>query len=116
MAFYEVDLIDSDGAVASTAAAEQNFWNADSSQAAAWAQQAGYGLQVSGNPPAPGAAERNLYSFADFQQWLASQNSVGGVAKAKPAAAAGNSGALVLGLVLVGGVIAGVLLVSATQR
>jgi len=109
--FYEVDLYDSDGAHIDTAAAEANFWNADSSQAAAWAAQAGLTLAVQPNPPALGTYNRNLYSFADFQQWLASQNNVG-----TKAAAASTTNGLAIGLALVGGLVAGLWLVSAIHR
>ena len=102
MAFYEVDLIDQDGGIASVAAAEVNFWNADSSQAAAWADQYGFTLQVLPNPPAPGRAERNLYAWGDFQQWLASQNSANGM----DTSASSSTGAG--GLLIAGALIAGV--------
>lgn len=99
----EVDLIDSDGGIASVAAAEENFWNASSSQAAAWAAQYGYTLDVKATPPAPGTYERNLYQWGDYQNWLASQN-----ASAVRSPTAGSSTTEVVAGVAVVGIVLGV--------
>jgi hypothetical protein len=97
---YEVDLVDVDGVIVSVAAAEPNFWNADSSQAAAWAAAAGYSLDVKAAPPA--SPERNLYVFADFQSWLQAQNNVG-LARKTPGAPATQPAWVILGVLGIAG-------------
>lgn len=73
----EVDITDSDGGILSIAAVEPNFWNANSTQAEALAVRKGLDFYVPGGPPAATAAERNVYSMGDIQNWLASMGSVG---------------------------------------
>jgi hypothetical protein len=102
MAFYELDLLDSDGVTVSVAAVDQALWNAQSAQITALATAAGFSVQEQPDPPAPGTYERNLYAIGDVQGWLASQSTA-----AKLAAAAPGTGPS--GLAIAGALAAGVL-------
>jgi hypothetical protein len=67
-----VQLLDADGAIVSTAAVDETFWAQYGSQATDYASQRGLGVFAASYPPDAGTAERNIYAWADWTNWIAS--------------------------------------------
>jgi hypothetical protein len=99
----EVDLLDADSVIVSSAQADPDVWVNIAAQANAAATQAGFTIMTG---PLIYSPERTLTSIADVHEWLSTQN-IGGVARAGVASSAPIVG-VVVGLAL-GGLLAGLL-------
>lgn len=108
----EVDLQDQDGGIISIGAVDENFWNSYGIQATAYAAQRGIGIFVPGGPPQVGTAERNIYAWGDFTQWVASTSA--GVSLRTSGSSGWSTGAIVAAVVA--GTAAGGLLVFLLTR
>ena len=69
-----VQLLDADGAILSTAAVDETFWANYGAQATQYASDRGLGVYAATYPPDAGTAERNVYAWGDWQNWVASTN------------------------------------------
>lgn len=67
-----VELLDADGATISLAAVDETFWANYGAQATQYASQRGLGVYANTYPPDAGTAERNVYQWGDFTNWVAS--------------------------------------------
>lgn len=70
MSFIEVDLADSSSITQSVAAVDAGLWASNSQQIVSYAQGKGFTVYEYGSAPAPGGADRNVYTMQDATVWI----------------------------------------------